>query len=387
LVKRGYKGPIWATPATVDLTSHLLRDSARIQMGDAEYLNKKFADDPEFVPIQPIYDEDDADRAIQRFKGAPYDQPFAPLPGVRATFVEAGHILGSAQVVLEVGGKRLVFSGDLGRRGLSILRDPADPGPADFVFMESTYGNRVHAPVGQMHDDLERVVTEAVRKKGKVIIPAFSVGRTQEIVYTLHQLYAAGRIPELPMFVDSPLGTNATEVFRRHPECYDEEIRAFVELEGDPFSFKALRYVESKEESIRLNGLAGPAIIIASSGMCEAGRILHHLKNNVGDERNTVLIVGFQAQHTLGRRLVEKRPRVKILGVERDVFAKVVVLNAFSAHGDKNDLFDWARGRTGAKRVFLIHGEPEQQQPLAEELGKTGLQVSMPKVGDTIPLE
>jgi metallo-beta-lactamase family protein len=238
-----------------------------------------------------------------------------------------------------------------------------------------------------MHDDLERVISDAVKKKGKVVVPAFSVGRTQEIVYALHQLYAAGRIPELPMFVDSPLGTNATDVFRRHPECYDEETKQFVELEGDPFSFKALRYVESKEESIRLNSLAGPAIIIASSGMCEAGRILHHLKNNVGDEKNTVLIVGFQAQHTLGRRLVERRPRVKILGVERDVYAKVVVLNAFSAHGDKNDLFDWARGRTGAKRVFLIHGEPDQQQPLAEELGKTGLQVSMPKVGDVLPLE
>jgi metallo-beta-lactamase family protein len=386
LVKRGFRGQIWCTPATMDLASHLLRDSARIQVGDAEYLNKKFAEDPEHVPIVPIYDEDDADRAISRFRTAAYDQKFEPLPGVKATFVDAGHILGSAQVVLEVSGKRLVFSGDLGRRGLPILRDPANPGPADFVFMESTYGNRVHAPIGQMHDDLARVVNDAAHKKGKVIIPAFSVGRTQEVVYALHQLYAESRIPELPMFVDSPLSVNVTKVFREHPECYDEETAAFVAKSGDPFSFSALKYVASKEESMRLNGLAGPAIIIASSGMCEAGRILHHLKNNVGDERNTVLIVGFQAQHTLGRRLVEKRPRVRILGVERDVFAKVVVLNAFSAHGDKNDLTEWARSRVGAKHLFLIHGEPDQQEPLAAELGKK-LPVSIPKVGDVFPLE
>jgi metallo-beta-lactamase family protein len=387
LVKRGFKGRIWATPATRDLCAFMLRDSARIQVGDAAYLNKKNADDPDFLPIKPIYDEDDAEAAIARFADAGYGVPFQPLPGVNALFFDAGHILGSAQVAVEVAGKRLIFSGDLGRRGLPILRDPEDPGRGDYVFMESTYGNRAHSPVGEMHDDLARVIGETIGRKGKVIIPAFSVGRTQEIVYALHQLWTESRIPEIPIFVDSPLSVNVTEVFKKHPECYDAETKQFVEKNGDPFTFSALKYISSREESMRLNTLSTPAIIIASSGMCEAGRILHHLKNNVGDQKNTIMIVGFQAQHTLGRRLIEKRPRVRILGVERDVFAKVVVLNAFSAHGDKNDLRDWANARKGTRQLFLVHGEPEQQGPLAEQLGKDGLPVTIPKVGDVIPLE
>ncbi len=387
LCKRGFKGRIWATPATRDLCSYMLRDSARIQVGDAAYLNKRNADDPDWVQIQPIYDEDDAEHAIGRFADANYSVRFEPLPGVSAVFFDAGHILGSAQVAIEVAGRRLVFSGDLGRRGLPILRDPEDPGRADYVFMESTYGNRAHSPIGEMHDDLARVIAETVSHKGKVIIPAFSVGRTQEIVYALHQLWSEGRVPELPMFVDSPLSVNVTEVFRKHPECYDEETRAFVEKNGNPFTFSALKYISEREESMKLNSLPGPAIIIASSGMCEAGRILHHLKNNVGDQKNTILIVGYQAQHTLGRRLIEKRPRVRILGVERDVFAKVVVLNAFSAHGDKHDLREYAKGRKGARGIFLIHGEPDQQGPLAETLGHDGLPVTIPKVGDVVPLD
>jgi metallo-beta-lactamase family protein len=391
LVKSGYRGKIYGTPATRDLCVYMLRDAARIQMQDAEYLNRKFADDPEWKPITPIYDEDDAIATMQRFVGVPYDALFAPLPGVQVRLIEAGHILGSAQVVVEVADegvtRRLVFSGDLGRRDLPILRDPAPTGGADYLFMESTYGDRVHAPIAAMEDQLAEVVAETVAKKGKVIVPAFAVGRTQEIIYALHKLYLEKRIVDLPVFVDSPLAVNVTTVFKAHPECYDEQTRKFVEDNGPAFTFSTLRYIENKEDSIKLNDLQGPAIIIASSGMCEAGRILHHLKNNVSDDRNTILIVGFQAQHTLGRRLVERRPRVKVLGVERDLYARVVVMNGFSAHGDKNDLVAYARGAKGARRVFLVHGEPAQQEPLMQLLRGDGITVDSPAAGDQAELD
>lgn len=391
LVKSGFRGRIYGTPATRDLCAYMLRDAARIQMQDAEYLNRKFGDDPDWKPIRPIYDENDAIAALGRFVGIPYDQSFAPLPGLQATLVEAGHILGSSQVHLDVpdgtNTRRLVFSGDLGRKDLPILRDPAPIDRADYVFMESTYGDRVHAPIEAMEDQLAQVIGETIAKKGKVIIPAFAVGRTQEIVYSLHKLFLAGRIPDLPVFVDSPLAVNVTSVFKAHPECYDDETRAFVEQNGPAFTFSTLRYIEDKQESMKLNGLREPAIIIASSGMCEAGRILHHLKNNVSDERNTILIVGFMAQHTLGRRLVERRPKVKILGVERDLYARVVVMNGFSAHADKNNLEEYARGAVGARRVFLIHGEPEQQAPLLELLRHDGIAADNPKLGDSAVLD
>jgi metallo-beta-lactamase family protein len=387
LVKRGFKGSIWATTATMDLARWLLRDSARIQVQDAQYLNRKFGDDPDWTPITPIYDENDAQAACQRFRGVLYDQPFEPLPGVRARLVDAGHILGSSQVVLDVDGKRVIFSGDLGRRGLPILRDPVMPDRADYLFMESTYGNRAHAPIAEMHADLERAIKETSARKGKVLIPAFAVGRTQEIIYALHQLHLEKRIPEIPIFVDSPLSVNITEVFEKHPECYDDETLAFVKQSGDPFTFSSLRYIEDVQESMRLQSLQGPAIIVASSGMCEAGRILHHLKNNIEDSRNTILIVGFQAVHTLGRRIVERRPRVKLLGVERDLNAQVKVMNAFSAHGDKNDLVAYARAAKGARRVFLIHGEPDQQEPLQAQLRKDGIEASVPKRGDSAALD
>lgn len=387
LVKRGFKGTIWCTGATRDLAEWLLRDSARIQVQDSQYLNKKFADDPDFTPVTPIYVEDDAVAAMSHFRGVAYDEVFEPLPGVRARLVDAGHILGSSQVVLELDGKRVIFSGDLGRRGLPILRDPVMPERADYLFMESTYGNRAHAPIAQMHDDLERIIKETAARKGKVLIPAFAVGRTQEIIYALHQLHDARRIPEIPVFVDSPLSVNVTEVFKKHPECYDAETRAFVEQSGDPFTMQQLRYIEDVQESMQLQFLHGPAIIVASSGMCEAGRILHHLKNNIEDSKNTVLIVGFQAVHTLGRRIVEKRPMVKILGVERELNAQVKVLNAFSAHGDKNDLVAYAHAAKGARRVFLIHGEPDQQEPLQAQLRTDGIETVIPKRGDEAALD
>ncbi len=393
LVKRGYRGSIWATPATRDLAAHMLRDSARIQEGDARWLNRKRADEGDHQPVVPIYDEEDAIATLSRIIGVPYGTPFSPLPGVTARFIDAGHILGSAQVVLDVpdgdhGARRLVFSGDLGRRGIPILRDPEVPERPDYLIMESTYGDRVHGTIAQMHDDLERVVKATIAKKGKLIVPAFALGRTQELIFVLHQLHRAGRIPELPVFVDSPLATHVTEVFKLHPECFDADMRAFAERVGEPFTFPSLRYVGSAEESMRLNHLEGSAIIISASGMCESGRVLHHLKNNVSDERNTILIVGFMAQHTLGRRLVERRPRVRILGVERDLFAHVEVMSAFSAHADKNDLRDYALAARGsARHIFLVHGEPEQQEMLRSALIREGLRVTNPARFDVVTLD
>jgi len=392
LVKAGFKGRIYGTPATRDLCAYMLRDAARIQVSDAEYLNRQHEDDPAWRPIQPIYDENDALEVMRRFAGIPYDTPFAPLPGLQATLVEAGHILGSAQVHLDVPDgatttRRLVFSGDLGRKDLPILRDPAPIDRADYLFMESTYGDRVHAPIKAMEDQLAAVINDTVARKGKVIIPAFAVGRTQEIVYSLHKLHIAGRIPELPVFVDSPLAVNVTDVFKRHAECYDAETRKFVDDNGPVFTFSGLRYIEDKNDSIKLNSVKEPCIIVSASGMCESGRILHHLKNNVSDDRNTILVVGFMAQHTLGRRIVERRPKIRILGVERDLYAHVVVMNGFSAHGDQHDLVEYASSAKGARRVFLIHGEPDQQAPLIELLKKQGLAVDNPKAGDSATLD
>jgi metallo-beta-lactamase family protein len=392
LVKRGFKGTIYATPATRDLCAYMLRDSARIQVGDAKYLNEKFGHEPDWQTIEPLYDEDDAIDALKQFVTVPYYKPFDVFPGVSARFVEAGHILGSAQILLDVDEngtkKSLLFSGDLGRKNLPILRDPDEPKPPlDYVLMESTYGNRVHGDIKSMHADLARVVKETAERGGKVIVPAFAVGRTQEILYALHVLQSDGRLPDIPVFIDSPLSVNVTEVFKLHPECYDAETRKFIDDHGPLFSFDGAKYITAVQDSIALNDRKGPAIIIASSGMCEAGRVLHHIRNNVEDPKNTILIVGFQAQHTLGRRLVERRPRVKVLGVERDLRARVEILNAFSAHGDKNDLIAFARACGPAtKKIFLVHGEPDQQDALAANLRKDGLQVAVPAVGDEAEL-
>ncbi|HNK45103.1 MAG TPA: MBL fold metallo-hydrolase [Pseudomonadota bacterium] len=393
LVKSGFQGSIYATPATRDLCAYMLRDSARIQEADAAYLNRKYKDDPDFSPIAPIYDEEDVIKALERFVGMPYHHTFYPLPGVRAEFYNAGHILGSSEAVLTVeenGTRRtILFSGDLGRKGLPIIRDPEyPPPPIDYVVMESTYGNRVHGSILQMEDDLERVIKETVRRGGKVIVPAFAVGRTQELLYALHSLSTQHRIPPIPVFIDSPLAINVTEVFKLHPECFDQETRAFLSAHGEVFDYSQVRFVSSREESLRLNDLKGSAIIISASGMAEAGRILHHLRNNVEDERNTILIVGFMAQHTLGRRLAEQRPRVKIWGVERDLHARVEVMNSFSAHADRRDLLEFARRcGTETRTFFLVHGEPEAQKPLKDEMTQKGHRVRIPSRGEVISLE
>ena len=392
LVKSGFRGTIHATPATYDLCAFMLRDAARIQEADAEYLNRKGRDDPDHQEIIPLYDEEDALRALERFVAVPYHRLFDPLPGVRATFLDSGHILGSASIVLDVaeGGarRRVVLTGDLGRASLPILRDPERPQPpVDYVIMESTYGDRVHGPAARMHDELERVIREGIARGGKIIVPAFAVGRTQELLYVLHDLKQAGRLPSIPIFVDSPLATDVTAVFRAHPECFDAPTRAFLDAHGDLFAFDGVRFCRTREESIAINDVEGPALILAAAGMCEAGRVLHHLRNHIEDPRATILVVGWMAQHTLGRRLVERRPRVRVWGVERDLRARVEVLNVFSAHADRNDLLAFADACGVATRsFFLVHGEPAQQASLSEAMEARGMRVAVPTRGEVVEL-
>ena len=391
LVRNGYRGTVFATPPTVDLAHALLMDSAHIQESDAEFLNRKFARDPDFEPVVPLYTQEDARNALTRFEEVPYEQEFEPFPGVSVRFIEAGHILGSAQAVLEVkeNGQltRILFSGDLGRKGLPVIKDPAVPAqPPEWVVIESTYGNRLHKDIASSQDELASVIQDTVKRGGKVIVPAFAVGRTQELVYALNQLEHEGRIPRLPVYVDSPLSTAVTKIFEKHAECFDTETAAFLKENGNPFGFRNLTYVTTREESMKLNDVKEPIIIIASSGMCEAGRILHHLRNNVENERNTILNVGFQAEHTLGRRLVERRPKVKIFGLEHEVHARVVTIGAFSAHADQKDLVGHARALGPVKRFFIVHGEPEGTEGLKAALGSFGLESTIPAMGQSIAL-
>jgi metallo-beta-lactamase family protein len=389
LVRSGFRGSIYCTFATRDLCSAMLRDSAYIHERDAEYVNKKRARKGE-PPIEPVYTQADAIASLEHFVSVGYGRPVLVAPEVQCTFLDAGHILGSAIVLLEIkeGQRqiRLLFSGDLGRRDMPILRDPTPAPPADVLLIESTYGDRLHAP----HEDAERrllkLIVETHKQGGKVVIPAFSVGRTQELVYSLHQLASAGQLPKLPIYVDSPLAVNATEVFRLHPECYDEEMREFMveERSPDPFGFERLRYIRNVEDSKALNNLEGSAVIISASGMCEAGRIQHHLKHTIGDPRNTVLIVSWQAPYTLGRRLVEREDVVKIFGEEYQLRARVEAINGYSAHADQKGLLDWAEPiAPGLQHAFVVHGDPGPAEILGDGLHRLGaVQVSVPAQGE-----
>lgn len=367
LVKHGFRGDIYATFATRDLCGAMLLDSAHIQEQDAIYVNRhKRSQDR----VEPLYEVRDAVQSLTYFKGVGYRRPFILNQGVTVEFFDAGHILGSAITVITITEQnravRLVFTGDLGRKGLPIIRDPEPVGDIDYLISESTYGGRIRAPDEDIERELEDVVVRTARRGGKVIIPAFSVGRTQEVVYTLHRLFNAKRIPDIPIYVDSPLAVNVTEVFRLHPECFDEEISALLLSEKDAFGFGRLQYTRKVEDSKRLNDLRMPCIIISASGMCETGRILHHLKNGIEDSRNTILIVSFQADGTLGHRLVEGAHEVRIFGEPYTRRAEVAVINGFSAHADRNGLLDWI-GRVGdqLKRVFLVHGNLDQSEALA----------------------
>ncbi len=390
LVKNGFEGNIYATPATRDLCSAMLRDAGHIQESDALYINKKRA--RQGLPqVEPLYTVEDATKSLRQFVSIGYHRPMQVAPGVTLTFRDAGHILGSAitELDLEEGGKatRLVFTGDLGRKEIPILRDPEPVENVDYLITESTYGSRTHDSFEISYAKLRSVIVDTYRRGGKVIVPAFSVGRTQELVYALHQLAVARKIPELPIFVDSPLSVNVTEIFRLHPECYDKEVEEFLASakKHDPFGFHRLTYIRATEDSKELNFLRAPAIIISASGMCEAGRILHHLKNNVEDPRNTVLIVGWQAPHTLGRRLVERQSTVKIFGEEYNLKARVETINGFSAHADRSELLDYARqmGAQRLKSAFVVHGEEASSQALAFGLSNLGVtNAIVPQLGE-----
>lgn len=392
LVKRGFGGQIHCTSATADLCGAMLRDSARIQEADARWLNDKHQDDPDWEEIEPLYTEEDAEVALQRFVSHDYDKEFPVFNGTSARFLDAGHVLGSSSIVVDVKlnshRRRVVFSGDIGRKNLPILRDPVVPVDADYVLMESTYGNRLHAPAEGMRKQLADAINTARGRGGKIIVPSFALERTQEIVFALNDLIQHGELEPIPVYVDSPLSVNLTKVFRDHSECYDTETRDFRHDHGDPFGFQMLKMVSTVDESKALNAMKGSAIIISSSGMCEAGRVVHHLRNSIEDARNMVLIVGYQAEHTLGRRLVERRPRVKIFGVERELRAEVRVLNAFSAHADKNELLEWASVcAKNAKQVYLVHGDPDQCSALQGHLEARGFKATVPAPFDTADLE
>jgi metallo-beta-lactamase family protein len=373
LVKSGFAGNVYVTPGTRDLCSIMLRDSAHIQESDAAYVNKKHRRAGKPL-VEPLYTIEDAKRSLTHFISVSYGRPLPIAPGITLTFHDAGHILGSAMVCLDVKEngqqQRLLFSGDLGRPDAPLLRDPFVPAGVDILISESTYGNRLHQSGHENVHQLRDIVDRVYRRGGKVIIPAFSVGRTQGIVYALHQLIDSGELPALPVFVDSPLSVNATEVFLLHPECYDEETQTFLDRSNsrNPFSFSSIRYVREVEQSKEINSFEGPAVIISASGMCEAGRILHHLKNNIEDSRNAVIIVGWQAPHTLGRRLVEEQPEVNIFGEPYARRAEVYVLNGFSAHADRDELLDWFDQvrNPDLHDAFVVHGEPEAADALAE---------------------
>jgi len=394
LVKQGFQGPIWCTPATRDLCVAMLRDSGYIHEHDVFYLNKHRRRKG-LPPVEPLYTRQDADAALPAFVTIGYGRPFPVVPGVRLTFLDAGHILGSAITLLDIEEKgktqRLVFSGDLGRPGLAILRDPEMVGAADVLIMESTYGNRLHGTTGEAERMLRNVINDTYRRRGKVIIPSFAVGRTQELVYGLHRLADAHKIPDLPIFVDSPLAVNVTEIFRLHPECYDEEVQEFINRDShrDPFGFRRLRYIRDVEDSKALNFLRDSAVIISASGMCEAGRILHHLKNNIGDPANTILFVGFQAEHTLGRRILDGHEQVRIFGKEYRVRAEVESIDGYSAHADQKELLAWVEGfdRQRLQHAFLVHGEEEAALVLAEEVRQLGVSnVCVPERGEMVEL-
>lgn len=373
LVQDGYEGPIYATRATVDLATLMLADSGRIQESDAQFVNKKRIERGE-PPIEPLYTEADARRAADLFHPVDYGQPFAPVPGVVARFVEAGHILGSAAVSLEIeehGRKiRFWFSGDIGRFKLPLLRDPVLPEEVDYLLMESTYGDKSHADPAKAFQEFHDVVKRTLARGGKVIIPAFAVGRTQELVYHLNMMMFAKDVPPAPVFVDSPLAVNASLVFKKHPEVMDDETRWFVQQSSHPaLDFKMLTYVQSVDESKALNLRNDPMIIISASGMAETGRILHHLKNNIENPRNTVCIVSWQAPHTLGRRLADREKQVRIFGEPYSVKAEIATIGGLSGHAGQDLLTRYAvNTKRTAKKVFLVHGEAVPAAALTEKL-------------------
>jgi metallo-beta-lactamase family protein len=400
LVKQGFKGPIYCTTPTADLLNYMLRDSAHIQEKDVEYINRKKMQRGEEL-VEPLYTSEDVEDTLPLTHGVDYDESVQVCEGFKVCFREAGHILGSAVVVMTIKDqddaatidaapeKTFVFTGDLGRRNMPLLKDPYQVKQADYLMTESTYGNRLHDDIEFAESELAATINRVAARGGRLLIPAFSLGRTQEIIYSLHKLFHNGKIPEaISIYVDSPLSVNVTSVFRQHLDVFDKETQQlFVNQDDDPFGFGRLKYTTSVEESKALNNHRGPCIIISSSGMVEHGRILHHLKNAIDDHRNCILIVGYQAHNTLGRKLVEKYKEVNIFGEPYPVKLEVKVMNAYSAHGDMEDLLEYAAGIDGLKKIIVVHGEDESAENLKLELEKQDdAEVTIPSFGDEMQL-
>lgn len=377
LVKDGFRGPIYSTSATKDLCDIMLKDSAYLQRRDIEWLNKK---NKKHIPDESLYSIEDVDAAIQYFVPVNYNTATEIFPGVTAYFQDAGHILGSAGIFLEIeeeNGKKISFgfSGDIGRYDTPIIKDPDYFRDLDLLIMESTYGNRLHTKKDEVEEEVAKVVRQVFDRKGKIIIPAFAVGRTQLLVYVFHKLFDQKRIPEIPIYVDSPLAVNATKVFKDHPECFDRETsRIFLESGNDPFGFGRLKYISTVDQSKELNDINDPIIIISASGMAEGGRILHHLANNIGNPKNLVLFVGYAAEQTLARKIMDGIKQVNILGEEYSVNCQIKIMDYFSGHADQNELLDYLslNPQKRLKNIFLVHGEEDQALPLKEKILQKG---------------
>lgn len=391
LVRDGFRGPIYATSATCDVAAHMLADSAKIQMADAKFMTRRHKRRG-LPPVRPLYSMRHVEKTVSMLRSRPYGEEFDAAPGVRVKFLDAGHILGSAISVVQAreNGRtvRIGYAVDLGRKNLPILQDPQPVENLDYLIIESTYGNRLHENILDAGKQLAQIINRTHRRSGKVIIPAFALERTQEIVYILNDLWNEGDIPSLPVYVDSPLATGVTEVYRRHPECFDAEARLRLREDSDLFGYRQLTYVRNVRQSKKLNNSTKPCIIIAASGMCEGGRILHHLRHHAGDPATTIVIVGFTAKHTLSRAIAERRPVVKIYGEETPLRAEVVAIDAFSAHADRHDLITCVKRTSSTlKGVFIVHGEEEQSFSLAEALENEGIPgVTVPHLGETAEL-
>jgi metallo-beta-lactamase family protein len=396
LVNRGYKGRIFSTAATRDITEFILKDSANIQENDTKWFRKEKLELSE--PSQPLYESDDIPATMEKFSEVPFAKDggnwHTVIPGVRLKLYQAGHILGSAWMMLEFDGEngpeRLAFSGDLGRFHTPLLKDPQySDEECPVLLLESTYGNREHKPRELAYEKLKQAIIRATERKGKVVIPSFALGRTQELIYVLHRMHDAGTIPDIPIYVDSPLGINMTDVYRAHRDQYDLESKKDFPDPGEyPLVDERIRYTRSVGESMRLNDKPGPFVVIASSGMMEGGRIRHHLRHTISHKENIVLIIGYQAEYTLGRRLVERDPQVRLFNDWYDVNAEVVTLNEFSAHADAKELHAFADRLIGVKKVFLVHGEHEQATALRDRLlyDNDHLDVTIPQQFDSVKL-
>ncbi len=395
IYKNGYRGPIFTTPATRDLCLPMLLDTAFIMKADAAHIRKLIERGTRHLDaVEPLYSEEDVTNTGNLFRTVPYHQRQTIAPGITLTFFEAGHVLGSAISVLDIedeGKKvRLAFTGDLGRKHLPILRSPEAPEGISHLLMESTYGDRLHDPIELTTDALSEVINRTYQRGGKIVIPSFALERAQEIIYALKILHERKKIPSIPVYVDSPLTVKLTDVFKMHPECYDAKTFARLQSKDSPFDFPGLTYISNVEDSKKVSESKEPCIIISASGMCEGGRILHHLIATIEDAKNTVIIVGYQAENTLGRRLVEKRPEVRIYGVMRRLAAEVCILDGFSGHADQHGLIRFAevvRAQGPLEQIILVHGEPSAQQVLKAKLQEDRFQcIEIPGPGAVLKL-